>query len=128
MPEPMKLFIGRNPLYTYEQFGINALMQTGQVVVLARGQLISKAVLVAHRLEQRYQGVHIATEETYMEQLPDDGRASRSYLQRAEEAGFNDESLPAQRPHTGPRDVPVYKARLIFQKEDKAPAKAGESL
>jgi len=103
-----ELFVGKRPLYAYEKFGLNALLSRGQVYVLARGLLISKAVLIAHRLCTRYKNVAIATEETYIEQLPFSSNKS----------GESSELQNTQ----ATRSVPVYKARLIYQREGTAPA------
>jgi DNA-binding protein len=110
-----ELFVGKNPLYFYEKFALSALMKTGQVYILARGQLISKAILIAHRLSKRFADIYIVDEKTYIEQLPDDGRHNTGFRNNAR--AVEDEQPQQQRQYSGVRDVPVYKARLVFQKE-----------
>jgi DNA-binding protein len=118
MPEAMSVYVGRLPIYAYEQVAIAAIMKHGQVKIAARGTLISKAILVAHRLVTRYDGVHIVDEETRIERLPDDGRTRESFSRHiGKMEGFVNELQEEKRPRSGMRDVSVYQARLIYQKE-----------
>jgi len=130
MPERINVYIGEKPFYAYEQAAMRALTQTGQVFILARGQKIPRAAAVAHRMEKGYIGVHIASEVTYIEELPDDRRGAVGGNQRnSEEAGesiVNSVEDAEEARAAGPRMRPVvvYEARLILQKEEKQEVKA----
>lgn len=65
-------YIGEKPLPGYIEYGINRLQEAGTVKLMARGRLIARAILVAHRLTKQYAGVRIIDERSSTQELPDD--------------------------------------------------------
>lgn len=95
------------PVVSYEEFGINALQKFGELLVASRGQTIPKAIYIAHLLTVRYADVHIASESSHMEDLPDDGRRN------VNPTTGTDMSPTDTRPKI--RHVAVYEVRLMYQ-------------